>query len=139
MSTLPVDAPQSARQATKTTRFWFVPDAFIPPRSTAPEMSHESICVLHRGAEEATLTLTAYFADREPEQSRPITVPGRRGLHLRTDAPDVIGGLRIERGVPYALEIASDADLQIQYSRLDTTQPAYSLMTALLASTNTPD
>lgn len=131
MSSLPVDAETSAPKATITRR-WFVPDAFIPLRSTAPEMSHESICVLHRGTEAATLTITAYFADREPERSGPITVPGRRGLHLRTDDPDVVGGLRIERGIPYALEIESETDLQIQYSRLDTTQPAYALMTALL-------
>ncbi len=135
MSVNPLEA---ATAASVTDRLrWCVPDAYIPPTSTAPEISHESICVLNRRAEAATILITAYFADRQPEQSLPIAIPGRRALHLRTDLPDAIGGLRIERGVPYALEIESDADLQIQYSRLDTTQPAYSLMTALLAGTHT--
>jgi hypothetical protein len=134
MSTIPVEAGTAASVVTSSRLRWFVPDAFIPPSSTAPEVSHESICVLNREAEAATFIITAYFADRDPEQSLPITVPGRRALHLRTDVPDAVGTLRIERGVPYGLEIESDADLHIQYSRLDTTQPAYSLMTALLAS-----
>jgi hypothetical protein len=121
-----------------TTRRWYVPDAYIPPSSTGSEQSHESICVLNTGTTASTLTITAYFADREPEQSRPITIAARRDLHLRTDMPDRIGGLTIERGVPYGLEIESNADLQVQYSRLDTCQAAYSLMTAMLpAATST--
>ena len=138
MSANPVEAATGAPVSDSPGLRWFVPDAYIPPASTAPEVSHESVCVLNRRAEAATIMFTAYFADREPEHSLPVTIPGRRALHLRTDLPDAIGGLRIERGVPYALEIESDADLQLQYSRLDTTQPAYSLMTAQLARTNTP-
>ena len=138
MSIIPVGAAEVASATDSPRLRWFVPDAYIPPASTAPEHSHESICVLNRRADAATFMVTAYFADREPEHSLPITIPGRRALHLRTDVPDLIGGLHIERGVPYALEIESNADLQLQYSRLDTTQAAYSLMTALLASTHTP-
>jgi len=136
MPIIPVEAAAAASLAARSKLRWFVPDAYIPPNSTAPELSHESICVLNRGAEAATFIITAYFADHDPEQSLPILIAGRRAIHLRTDVSDAIGGLRIERGVPYGLEVESDADLQIQYSRLDTTQPAYSLMTALLASTH---
>ena len=120
---------------TTTTWRWFVADAYIPPSSTGSEVSHESICVLNRAAVASTFTITAYFADREPEQSGPITIAARRDLHLRTDMPDRIGGLTIERGVPYGLEIESETDLQIQYSRLDSTQAAYALMTAMLTAT----
>jgi len=130
--------PANTVAAAGADRRWFVPDAYIPPRSTGDEVSHESICVLNRAAEPATFTATAYFADREPEVSGPITVPGRRALHLRTDNPEAVGGLRLRRGVPYALELAADADLQFQYSRLDTTQPAYSLMTAALLPSTGP-
>ena len=138
MPTIPVEDATAASVSAPRRLRWSIPDAYIPPSSTAPELSHESICVLNRRAEAATFVITAYFADRDPEQSLPITIHGRRAVHLRTDVAEGIGGLRIERGLPYALEIESNADLQIQYSRLDTTQPAYSLMTALLASTHTP-
>ena len=114
-------------------RCWYVPDAYIPPKSTGGEVSHESICVLNPSATAATLVVTAYFADRDPAVSAPITIPGHRALHLRTDLPEAIGGLRLERGVPYGLQIESRSVLQLQYSRLDTTQAAYTLMTTQLA------
>ncbi len=113
------------------TRRWYVPDAYIPPVSTGPEPSHESICVLNASQEPAEFVITAYFADRDPERSRPITLPAQRDVHLRTSRPDQVGGLQLEPGVPYGLMIESEADLQLQYSRLDTTQAAYTLMTAM--------
>jgi hypothetical protein len=134
MSAMPVRTSGRPSDSTGTTLRWFVPDAYIPPSSTGSEVSHESICVLNRAAVASTFTVTAYFADREPEQSRPIAIAARRDLHIRTDMPDRIGGLTIERGVPYGLEIESAADLQVQYSRLDTSQAAYALMTAMLTA-----
>ncbi len=112
-------------------RRWYVPDAFIPPVSTGPEPSHESICVLNDTAAPATLVITAYFADRDPQRSQPITVPAQRDLHLRTSRPDQVGGLQLEAGVPYGIVLESDADVKVQYSRLDTTQAAYTLMTTM--------
>ena len=134
MAAMPVGTSGRPSDPMRTTLRWFVPDAYIPPSSTGSEVSHESICVLNTAAVASTFTITAYFADREPEQSRPITIAARRDLHLRTDMPDRIGGLAIERGVPYGLEIESEADLQVQYSRLDTSQAAYALMTAMLTA-----
>ncbi|MEA5054312.1 MAG: sensory rhodopsin transducer [Propionicimonas sp.] len=112
-------------------RHWYVPDAFIPVVSTPPELSHESICVLNPSETDAELTVTVYFADREPETSAPIILPARRDAHLRTSVPEQVGGLRIEPGIPYGIEVASASDLQVQYSRLDTTQAASTLMTAM--------
>jgi len=121
--------------APSSTRWrWYVPDAYIPPVSTPPEISHESICVLNDSASSAQFTVSAYFADRDPQRSLPITIEGSRAVHLRTDVPAAVGGLQLERGVPYGLVIESPVELHVQYSRLDTTQPAYTLMTALLGS-----
>ena len=120
-------------------RRWYVPDAYIPPVSTPPEISHESICLLNDSEAPVEFTVSAYFADREPQRSLPITIEGARAVHLRTDLPAAVGGLQLERGVPYGLVIESAAELHVQYSRLDTTQAAYTLMTALLSSEATPD
>ncbi len=120
--------------ATKKLHFWYIPDAFIPEVSTPPETSHESICVLNDAAEDAEIRITAFFADQEPTHSDPIVVPQNRDLHLRTDRPEMLGGLDIPRGVPYGIRVESNVPVQLQYSRLDTTQAAYSLMTALPAS-----
>jgi hypothetical protein len=120
-------------------RRWYVPDAYIPPVSTAPGTSHESICVLNDNEASAAFTVVAYFADRGPQRSKEILIEGNRAVHLRTDLPSAVGGLQLQRGVPYGLVVESAAQLHMQYSRLDTTQAAYTLMTALLGSEVTPD
>ena len=116
---------------TTETNMWVVPDAMIPALSTAGHTSHESICVLNASPLDARVIVEAYFADRNPAISSPIAVPAGRSAHLRTDSPDAVGGLEIPRGVPYGLVVRSEDQVHVQYSRLDTTQPAYALMTVL--------
>ena len=113
------------------TTTWTVPDCYIPLDSTDDVESHESVCVLNDGRDDAQLVFTAYFADREPQESSTMVVPAQRCLHLRTGQQAAVGGLVIEPGVPYGLKITSDRPVHLQYSRLDTTQAAYSLMTAI--------
>lgn len=110
---------------------WTVPDAFIPPASTGAETSHESLCVLNMTDRVTELVLEAYFEDRAFMRSQPIAVSARTCLHLRTDDPSRVGGLSIPAGVPYGLVIRGDAAMRVQYSRLDTTQSAYALMSVI--------
>lgn len=117
-----------------TTRRWYIPDAYIPPASTPPAVSHESICVVNDSDHPAELVITAYFSDREPQRSAPVVLGARRAEHLRTSDPAAVGGLELAADVPYALVISSQAPLHLQYSRLDSTQAAYTLMTAIPAA-----
>lgn len=109
---------------------WYLPDCYLPEQSTVHE-SHESLCVLNAGDADAVLVVTAYWADRPADVSGPVLVPAGSCHHLRTADPDQLGGLRIPPGVPYGLVVESDTEVHLQYSRLDTTQPAYALMTAI--------
>jgi hypothetical protein len=58
-------------------------------------------------------------------------VPAQRDVHFRTNEPERVGGLRIPPGVPYGIAVESSVPLFAQYSRLDTTGGAYTLMTAI--------
>jgi hypothetical protein len=110
-------------------RLWYVPDGFIPLESTGGHPSHEAICVLNVGGEDAELEVTFYFEDREPVAAR-FTVPAERTRHVRTDDVDALG-VNLPRGVPYAYRVAASAPVVVQHSRLDTTQPAYTLFTTI--------
>ena len=114
-------------------KHWFVPDAFLPSESSNGHISHESICLLNVGEADAEVVITVYFADQDPRVSSPLTVPAQRDLHLRTNEPERLGGLRIPAGVPYAIAVASNVPVFAQYSRLDTTRGAYTLMTVIPA------
>jgi hypothetical protein len=109
-------------------RVWLVPDGFIPERSTGVHESHEAICVLNTSAEQARLSISFYFEDRDPVKDVVVIVPPERTLHIRTDKMD---GVEVPRGVPYAVRVASSVPVTVQCSRMDTTQPALSLMTAI--------
>ena len=109
-------------------RVWLVPDGFIPEGSTGAHESHEAICVLNTSAEQARLSISFYFEDRAPLKDVVVTVPPERTRHIWTDK---IEGVQIPRGVPYALRIESSVPITVQCSRMDTTQAALSLMTAM--------
>src|SRR3712207_4032451 len=105
-------------------RVWLIPDGFIPEQSSGTQESHEAICVLNTSAEEARLSISFYFEDREPIKDRETTVPPERTRHIRTDRPEQLGGAEIPRGVPYAIRVESSVSVVVQCSRMDTTQAA---------------
>ena len=111
-------------------RVWLVPDGYIPAGSTGAFESHEAICVLNTGDAPAELTIDFFFEDREP-LSGTAFVAARRTRHIRTDHPDELGGAVVPRGVPYAVRIRSNVPVTVQHSRLDSTQPALTLMTTM--------
>lgn len=106
---------------------WIIADAYIPPRSTS-ETSHESLCVLNPTDADATIRIDALYESEPPVSSQPFSIAARSCMHLRTDDPTRIGGLIIPRGVPYGMIVRTDRGVVVQYSRLDTTQSAYTLM-----------
>lgn len=50
-------------------RRWAIAEGYIPATGTGPEpemTSHETVCILNAGETDAQVTLTLYFADRDP-------------------------------------------------------------------------
>ena len=114
-------------------RVWYFPDGYIPvPTSESTELvSHESLCLLNPSTQEAHVTLTVYFEDRDPLRGIVLTVLPERTRHVRLDQPEDLGGHALPRGVPYALKVESDVPIIAQLSRMDVTQPNLALMTAM--------
>jgi hypothetical protein len=110
---------------------WLIPDGYIPEESTATLLSHESICVLNAADEQAHLSITFYFEDRDPIRDVRVTVPPERTRHIRTDFPEHLGGATVPKGVPYAVRVACDVPVTVQHSRVDTSQEALALMTTM--------
>ncbi len=114
-------------------RVWYIPDGYLPPLSSGPSelVSHESLCLLNPSPQEAHVTLTVYFEDRDPLRGISLKVPPERTWHVRLDRPEQLGGHVIPRGVPYALKVESDVPIVVQLSRMDVTQPNLALMTTM--------
>jgi hypothetical protein len=111
---------------------WYIADAYLSSTGHGELWpSHESVCLLNVGKLDATIRMTLYFADREPIDGIVIQLPARRDLHVRLDQPAMVGGVEIPRDTPYGIGLESDQPVVAQYSRLDVTQPNFSLMTTV--------
>lgn len=113
-------------------KVWLVPDAYYPENaSDGPYVSHEAICVLNTGDDDAQISITLYFEDQDPVGGFNAVCMARRTNHIRLDKIRNKDGLGIPLAKPYAILLESSRDVVCQYSRLDTTQIQMSLMTTI--------
>jgi hypothetical protein len=113
-------------------RVWAIAEGYIPSQSNgpAPEMtSHETICMLNTGNDDAQVSVTVFFADKDPVGPYLVTVDARRTKHLRLN--DLNDPAPIPRDTDYACVIESDKPIVVQHTRLDSRQAENALMTTL--------
>lgn len=117
----------------KTT--WLIPDMYWPEiTSEGHYVSHESICVLNTSDQECKLEFILYYEDRAPVSGLSVVCPPQRTLHVRMDRLTDKDGMHIPRGVPYAAVVNASIPVVVQYTRVDTTQSANSIMTTMAFS-----
>jgi hypothetical protein len=107
-------------------------DRYIPSWNHGPEpqmTSHETVCLLNASDQEAHVTITVYFSDREPAGPYRLTVPARRTRHVRFN--DLNDPEPIPRDTDYASVIESDVPLVVQHTRLDSRQAENALITTI--------
>jgi len=111
---------------------WAIPEGYIPAESTGPApalTSHEACCVLNASAQDAEIEITIFFEDRDPAGSYRFQVPARRARHLRFN--NFKDPEKIPRDTPYASLIESNVPVVVQYTRLDSRQPANALLSTI--------
>src|SRR4051794_36644074 len=102
---------------------WAVADGYLPGWSTGPgpEMeSHGTVSILNAGDDDAGITLTILFHDREPAGPFHLAVPAHRILHQRLtelDDPEPI-----PRATDFGVVIESTVPVVVQHTRLDSRQ-----------------
>jgi hypothetical protein len=111
---------------------WFIPDCYWHSRSTGVFPSHEAVCILNTNTINATVTLTLYFEDRDKLDGFKVDVPAERTRHIRLDKLVSGDGTAIPQDTPYAIVIDCEQDITVQYTRVDTSQPAMALMTTMV-------
>jgi hypothetical protein len=111
-------------------RRWAIAEGWIPSESSFSDrtlISHETACILNTGHKEAHVTITVFFADREPVGPFRVTVAPRRTLHLRFN--DLEDPAAIPRDTDYSSVFESDVPVIVQHTRLDSRHSEISLMT----------
>ena|SRR5688572_22059189 len=111
---------------------WAIAEGYIPEDSHGPEpamTSHETVCLLNAGDTQANVTLSIFFADREPAGPYRIVVPPRRTLHLRFN--DLRDPEPIPKATDYASVIECDVPIVVQHTRLDSRQAENALLSTI--------
>ena len=108
---------------------WIIPDGYISSTSGS-QVSHDAVCVLNIGDQDASITLTLYFEDAEP-MAFYAKCNARRTHHIRMDKITDPSGNPVPRDTPYAILVNSSCPIVVQYSRLDTTASDTALMTTI--------
>ena len=113
---------------------WAIAEGYIPGRSTGPTPeleSHETLCFLNTGDQEAHVAIRIFFADRDPVGPYRMKVPARRTLHLRLNDLD---DPPVPRDTEYAASVESDVPIVVQHTRLDTRQAELALLSTIAFS-----
>ena len=110
---------------------WMVPDGYMSDTACGGFVSHEAICVLNLSGATAHIELTVYFEDAEPMRGFHATCAHERSNHIRLDKLVSDDGRKIPKNTPYSVLVESDRPVVVQASRLDVSQPEYTLMTTV--------
>jgi hypothetical protein len=113
-------------------KIWAIPEGYIPPESSSTDRaltSHETACILNTSNDDAHVTITIFFPDREPVGPYRVTVAARRTLHLRFN--DLSDPEPVPRGRDYASLFESDVPIVVQHTRLDSRQAELALLTTI--------
>jgi hypothetical protein len=113
-------------------RRWVIAEGYIPGASTGSGRafeSHETACILNAGEREAQVSITLYFADREPAGPYRVPVPAKRTRHVRFN--DLKEPEPVPRDTDYSSVIESDVPIVVQHTRLDSRQAALALLSTI--------
>ena len=83
----------------------------------------------HVGDQEAHVTITILFADREPVGPYRVTVAERRTLHLRFN--DLEQPAAVPRDTDYSSLFESDVPIILQHTRMDSRRSEVSLLSTI--------
>ena len=110
---------------------WAIPEGYIPSQSVSQEralVSHETACILNAGDDDAHVTLTVFYTNREPVSYR-VTVPARRTLHLRFN--DLKDPEPVPLDIDFSSVFESDVPITVQHTRLDSRRAEISLLSTI--------
>jgi hypothetical protein len=111
---------------------WAIAEGWIPSQSSFSDpalVSHETACILNAGNRTAEVSITIFFADREPVGPYLVTVGARRTLHLRFN--DLHDPAPIPRDTAYSSVFESNVPIIVQHTRLDSRRAEVSLLSTI--------
>lgn len=110
---------------------WILPDCELPPEGEGELKGHESVIIVNDGKKDAEISVKILYADRPEKNGAVWRVGAGRVRCFRTNSIEDMGGIKIKENEQYALCLASDTPVVVQYGRLDNRQANLAFYTTL--------
>jgi hypothetical protein len=126
-----VDNARRSRMKAIGKKRWAIAEGYIPSESVSNEralVSHETACILNAGDDDAHITLTVFFTNREPVIYK-LVVPARRTTHLRFN--DLKDPAPVPLDTDYSSVFESDVPVIVQHTRLDSRRAEIALLSTM--------
>jgi hypothetical protein len=111
---------------------WMIPGGHIPLASTGKEpefVSRDVVCILNTSKQEAHVTLTIYYTNREPAGPYKLIIKARSVRNLRFN--DLVDPEPIPLDTDYAVLVQSNIPVVVQFTRVDTGGPELAGITGM--------
>lgn len=112
-------------------KLWIIPDCELPPEGKGEMKGHESVIVVNDSNKDATIKVTLFFVDKEPNETITWTVKAHRVRCFRMNNLDDMCGYKVEKEMQYAMKLVSNTNIVVQYGRLDNRQTNLAYYTTL--------
>lgn len=100
-------------------KVWVFPDAELPPVGNNPIPGHESIIITNLGDQEACISITLLYVDKDPVGDISVSVGAKRVRCLRTNEDKDFPGHTATIGEQYAILLESNVPVVAQYGRAE--------------------
>ena len=110
---------------------WIIPDCELPPEGEGVMKGHESVIVVNDTDKTAHIKVKLFFVDKPCYENITWTVEPQRVRCFRMNNVADMCGYVVEKETQYAMKLASDVKIVVQYGRLDNRQTNLAYYTTL--------
>lgn len=106
-------------------KVWIFPDAELPPVGVNSIPGHESVIITNVNEEDAHITITLFYTEKEPVKAVDIVVKAKKVRCLRTNEEKDFGKFTAAFEEQYAIMLESDVPVVAQYGRAEPRNVAF--------------
>ena len=110
---------------------WIIPDCELPQPGEGVAKGHESVIIVNDSDIDAEISVKLFFVDKDAYEDIKWTVKAGRVRCFRMNRTSDMCGFEVPFETQYAMKLASNTNIVVQYGRLDNTQPNLAFYTTL--------
>ena len=112
-------------------KIWIIPDCELPKPGEGVAKGHESVIIVNDSDVDAQINVKLFFVDKDAYEGISWTVKAGRVRCFRMNNINDMCGFEVPFETQYAMKLASNTNIVVQYGRLDNTQSNLAFYTTL--------